>query len=123
MVEIIKTIVTNGKALWGGVIITILVIILIIIIALYSAIKIKEKNPLEYSVLYPETSSDSDSLKSKGVRLVSASIVVNQHIRIKGIIATKGVFMFKEMFSVSMIIIIIIGGNKTKIMTISYEIV
>lgn len=45
---------------------------------IYSAIKIKAKVPLLYSVLNPETSSDSPSAKSKGVRLVSANVVVNQ---------------------------------------------
>ena len=47
-------------------------------IEVYSAIKIKAKGPLLYSVLKPDTSSDSPSAKSKGVRLVSASIVTNQ---------------------------------------------
>ena len=51
---------------------------LIIIILVYSAIKIKAKAPLLYSVLKPETSSDSPSAKSNGVRLVSARDVVNQ---------------------------------------------
>ena len=44
----------------------------------YSAIKIRAKVTLLYSVLKPETSSDSPSAKSKGVRFVSANIVVNQ---------------------------------------------
>jgi hypothetical protein len=35
---------------------------------LYSARKINEKYAPPYSVLKPETSSDSDSLKSKGAR-------------------------------------------------------
>lgn len=51
---------------------------LIIIMLVYSAIKISAKGPLLYSVLKPETNSDSPSAKSKGVRLVSARIVVNQ---------------------------------------------
>lgn len=38
----------------------------------YSAIKIRAKPPPLYSVLNPETSSDSPSAKSNGVRLVSA---------------------------------------------------
>ena len=38
----------------------------------YSAIKIRAKPPALYSVLNPDTSSDSLSAKSKGVRLVSA---------------------------------------------------
>jgi hypothetical protein len=49
----------------------------------YSAIKIKANSPLLYSVLNPDTSSDSPSAKSNGVRLVSASVVVN-HIRSRG---------------------------------------
>jgi hypothetical protein len=44
----------------------------------YSANIIKANPPLEYSVLYPETSSDSPSAKSKGVRLVSAKQEINQ---------------------------------------------
>jgi hypothetical protein len=46
----------------------------------YSAIKIKAKVPLLYSVLNPETNSDSPSAKSNGVRLVSARVVVNHTI-------------------------------------------
>lgn len=57
--------------------------ILIIIILVYSAIKISAKDPLLYSVLNPETSSDSPSAKSKGVRFVSANTVVN-HIKDNG---------------------------------------
>ena len=54
--------------------------ILIAKILVYSAIKISAKGPLLYSVLNPETSSDSPSARSKGVRLVSASRVTNQSI-------------------------------------------
>lgn len=57
---------------------------LIIIIFMYSAIKIRAKVPLLYSVLNPDTSSDSPSAKSKGVRLVSASAVINQINIIRG---------------------------------------
>ena len=49
----------------------------------YSAIKIKAKLPALYSTLKPETSSDSPSAKSNGVRLVSARIVIN-HIALIG---------------------------------------
>lgn len=56
---------------------------LIIIILVYSAIKISAKDPLLYSVLNPETNSDSPSAKSNGVRFVSAKTVVN-HIRDRG---------------------------------------
>lgn len=40
----------------------------------YSDRKIKAKNAPEYSVLKPDTSSDSASEKSKGARWVSASV-------------------------------------------------
>jgi hypothetical protein len=44
----------------------------------YSAKKIKASPPPPYSTLNPETSSDSPSAKSKGVRLVSAKQEINQ---------------------------------------------
>jgi len=56
----------------------ILKIILIKIILAYSAIKIKANPTLPYSILNPETNSDSPSAKSKGVRLVSATQEINQ---------------------------------------------
>lgn len=49
----------------------------------YSAMKIKANKPLLYSVLNPDTNSDSPSAKSNGVRFVSASLDVN-HISING---------------------------------------
>lgn len=51
-------------------------VILIKRIFVYSAIKINANNPLPYSVLNPDTNSDSPSAKSNGVRLVSANVVV-----------------------------------------------
>lgn len=51
---------------------------LMAIILVYSAIKIIAKGPALYSILKPETSSDSPSIKSYGVRFVSARIVANQ---------------------------------------------
>jgi len=51
---------------------------LIRIMFIYSAIKIRAKEAPLYSVLNPLTNSDSPSAKSKGVRLVSARVVVNQ---------------------------------------------
>lgn len=47
----------------------------------YSAKKINEKKAPPYSVLNPETSSDSDSLKSKGARWVSAKVQINQIVK------------------------------------------
>lgn len=41
----------------------------------YSQMKIKEKTPPPYSTLKPETSSDSPSEKSKGVRLLSDRMI------------------------------------------------
>ena len=46
--------------------------------------KKKEKYPPQYSVLKPETNSDSPSKKSQGSRFLSTSITKNQ-IKIKGI--------------------------------------
>ena len=48
------------------------------IMLVYSDIKIRANRFLEYSVLNPDTNSLSPSAKSNGVRLVSASKVVNQ---------------------------------------------
>lgn len=44
----------------------------------YSAIKIRANRPALYSTLKPDTSSDSPSAKSNGVRFVSARFVINQ---------------------------------------------
>ena len=44
----------------------------------YSAMKIRANPPLPYSILNPETSSDSPSAKSNGARLVSAMHDTNQ---------------------------------------------
>jgi hypothetical protein len=49
----------------------------------YSAIKIKANPADPYSILNPDTSSDSPSAKSKGVRLVSAKQEIN-HIPTSG---------------------------------------
>jgi hypothetical protein len=50
----------------------------------YSLRKINT-NPVEaYSILNPETSSDSPSEKSKGVRLVSANNITSHIINTKG---------------------------------------
>lgn len=54
----------------------------------YSAIKINANPTDAYSTLNPDTSSDSPSAKSKGVRLVSAIIEIT-HINIKSGIIIK----------------------------------
>jgi hypothetical protein len=61
-------------------------VILINKILVYSAIKIIANSPPLYSVLNPDTSSDSPSAKSKGVRCVSARVVINHIIAIGYII-------------------------------------
>lgn len=55
----------------------------IIIIFIYSAMKNRANEPAAYSILKPETSSDSPSVRSKGARLVSASVEIN-HIMVRG---------------------------------------
>jgi hypothetical protein len=59
---------------------------LIIKILAYSAIKIKANVDLLYSVLNPDTNSDSPSARSNGVRLVSAKFVINHRMAIGVII-------------------------------------
>lgn len=59
------------------------VIILINKMFMYSAMKIRANALLLYSVLNPDTSSDSPSAKSNGVRFVSARAEIN-HIIISG---------------------------------------
>lgn len=49
----------------------------------YSAKKNRANGPPAYSTLKPETSSDSPSVRSKGARLVSASVEM-YHIAAKG---------------------------------------
>lgn len=49
----------------------------------YSARKNRANGPPAYSTLKPETSSDSPSVRSKGARLVSASVEI-YHIAARG---------------------------------------
>lgn len=59
-------------------------------ILIYSAMKMNAKVVALYSTLNPDTNSDSPSAKSKGERLVSARVVINQ-MEVKGIeISMKG---------------------------------
>lgn len=50
---------------------------LIIRMFAYSAINTSANKPLLYSMLNPDTSSDSPSARSNGVRFVSAKLVTN----------------------------------------------
>lgn len=89
----------------------------------YSAIKIKANVPLLYSVLNPDTSSDSPSAKSNGVRFVSARSVANQVIA-SGICINKGheKFLLNNMF-MSKEERIIIAERRIRTILTSYEIV
>lgn len=62
----------------------------------YSAMKIRANFPPPYSMLNPETSSDSPSAKSKGARLVSARRVTNHAIANGGIKNKRGVEWLSE---------------------------
>lgn len=66
------------------------VINLIIKILEYSDKKSNVNDVLAYSILNPEISSDSPSEKSKGVRLVSAKIVIIQIINNGNIVNAVG---------------------------------
>lgn len=87
----------------------------------YSAIKTTANLFLEYSVLNPETSSLSPSEKSKGVRLVSAIIIINQINNILGnkINLSKGLIFSESLITLKSIKIIEITRAKLT----SYEIV
>lgn len=92
-------------------------------IFVYSAMKIRANRPLLYSVLNPDTSSDSPSVKSNGVRFVSASVVVN-HIIISGnIIALIHDFCVVEIINQSMLCSISRAEIKISAILTSYEIV
>jgi hypothetical protein len=69
---------------------------LIIKIFAYSAIKIRANLLLLYSILNPDTSSDSPSERSKGVRFVSARSVINQSIIMGNIKMIPGLVVDKE---------------------------
>lgn len=52
-------------------------------ILVYSAMKNRANGPAAYSTLNPETNSDSPSVKSNGLRFVSARVEIN-HIMAMG---------------------------------------
>lgn len=60
-------------------------------IFVYSAMKIRANIPALNSILKPDTSSDSPSARSKGVRLVSARLVINHKMEIGKITSIRGV--------------------------------
>lgn len=74
---------------------------LIIKMFVYSAMKMNANSLLLYSVLNPDTSSDSPSAKSNGVRLVSARLVINQMINRGRIIVRIQDFMLIDIEFIS----------------------
>jgi len=96
---------------------------LIIKIFAYSAIKIIANNPLLYSILNPDTNSDSPSAKSNGVRFVSARFVI-YHIRIRGIHMIEiHEYKWEVIMCRSIVYIIISAVIKIRAIDTSYEIV
>lgn len=63
----------------------------------YSAIKIRANSPALNSILNPDTSSDSPSARSNGVRLVSARFVINHRVVTGRIISSSGVIWLELM--------------------------
>jgi hypothetical protein len=96
---------------------------LIIKILAYSAMKINANIPLLYSTLNPETSSDSPSAKSKGVRFVSAKLVIN-HMMARGVIISIDQDKVEdEIMDISICLWIIKADRRINDILTSYEIV
>lgn len=76
-----------------------------------------------YSMLKPDTNSDSPSAKSNGARLVSASIVITHRAPIGIISNTSGVYIIIIFILRSILKSRIITLIKIKAILISYEIV
>jgi hypothetical protein len=96
---------------------------LIIKILAYSAMKINANRPPLYSTLNPDTSSDSPSAKSKGVRFVSARLVINHIIERGMIIIVIHDFKFVVIIDISIELCIISADRRIKDILTSYEIV
>jgi len=69
---------------------------------IYSAMKISANIPALYSTLKPDTSSDSPSAKSNGVRFVSARFVMNHIINNGAIISTSQDSCFIMLISIDL---------------------
>jgi hypothetical protein len=96
---------------------------LIIKMLAYSAMKMRANMPPLYSTLNPDTSSDSPSAKSNGVRLVSARFVIN-HIRASGKdISIIQDMKFVEIRDISICKCRIRAERRIRDMLTSYEIV
>lgn len=89
----------------------------------YSAIKIRANELLLYSILNPETNSDSPSDRSNGVRLVSARTVIN-HKTVIGIITNAGVDLISIVCELKLNVLVkAINEIKIRAILISYEMV
>lgn len=80
----------------------------------YSAKKNKAKGPPAYSTLNPDTSSDSPSVKSNGVRLVSAKEEIN-HMVANGHAGAKNHMCSCVMLKLSIIKLPVIRTKHSKI--------
>lgn len=90
----------------------------------YSARKINAKPALPYSILNPDTNSDSPSAKSKGARLVSATQVTNQRKATGAIRNPSHKGLWASVISVNLNLPTKKRGNKRmRAILISYEIV
>ena len=78
----------------------ILMRVLISSILVYSARNSRVNSVAEYSTLNPETSSDSLSVRSKGVRFVSASLLISNIVN-----AGNSGMMNQQYFCLSVIIL------------------
>jgi hypothetical protein len=96
---------------------------LIIRMFAYSAMKIRANIPLLYSTLNPDTSSDSPSAKSNGVRLVSARLVINHIIANGEIISIIHERVLDEIMARSICMFRMRADNKISDILTSYEIV
>jgi hypothetical protein len=96
---------------------------LIIKILAYSAIKIRANKPPLYSTLNPDTSSDSPSAKSNGVRLVSARFVINHITAIGKIISIGQEAREFDINDISICLLIRRAVRRIKDILTSYEIV
>lgn len=89
----------------------------------YSAINTNANSPLLYSMLKPDTNSDSPSAKSNGVRLVSAKHVINHNTAIGRSKRMGHECCDRKICVISNLISIVSVLSKIKDILTSYEIV
>jgi hypothetical protein len=85
--------------------------------------KIRANKPPLYSTLNPDTSSDSPSAKSNGVRFVSARFVINHITHNGNIISITHDFRLNDIYDISMVMFAARADNKIIDIETSYEIV